>query len=86
MSALDKVAKRLADEVGLSQAASRRVAKRLNELAKSVPWATAVEPAPVDKNALASLAQVRQSAEAVARPGGAALPRPGGFAETQRDA
>lgn len=51
MTELDKVAKRLANEVGLSQTASRRVAKRLNELAKSVTWATPIELAPAGKNA-----------------------------------
>jgi len=42
MSTLDHVAQRLANEVGLSEAASRRVARKLNELAKSVRWATPV--------------------------------------------
>lgn len=42
MSTVQKVAKRIEREVGLSRSASIRIAHKLNELAKSVDWATPV--------------------------------------------
>jgi hypothetical protein len=43
MSTVEDVAKRIENEVGLSRATSARIARKLNELAKTVPWATPVE-------------------------------------------
>lgn len=43
MSTLGDVAKRIESEVGLSRAASARIARKLNELAKTVPWVTPVD-------------------------------------------
>jgi hypothetical protein len=45
MSTVKDVAKRIEQEVGLSRTLSVRIANRLNELAKTVPWATPVEDA-----------------------------------------
>ncbi|MFQ5802327.1 MAG: HU family DNA-binding protein [Candidatus Methylomirabilales bacterium] len=42
MSTVKDVVKRIEHEVGLSRAASIRIARKLNELAKSVKWATPV--------------------------------------------
>jgi hypothetical protein len=42
MSTLKSVARRIESEVGLSRAVSIRIAKKLNELAKSVEWAIPV--------------------------------------------
>jgi hypothetical protein len=42
MSTVKGVAKRIEREVGLSPAISFRIAHKLNEMAKAVPWATPV--------------------------------------------
>lgn len=43
MRTVRDVAKRIENEVGLSRAASARLARKLNELAKTVAWATPVD-------------------------------------------
>ena len=43
MSTVKDIARRIENEVGLSRAASVRIARKLNELAKSVSWATPVD-------------------------------------------
>lgn len=45
-AALNRVARRIEREVGLSRTMSRRIAYKLNEMAKRVSWATPVEGAP----------------------------------------
>ena len=42
MSTVRDVAKRIEHDVGLPRAVSVRIANKLNELAKTVPWATPV--------------------------------------------
>lgn len=73
MSTVKSVAQRIYSEVGVSRAASFRIAKRLNELAKSVGWAT-----PVGDGAFGSFfAKIRRGRKVRRKAAGKALTRRG---------